>query len=336
MPAPAQAAQYGQLILNNAATHYGQPYVYGATGPSSFDCSGFTGYIFRQFGYVLPRTSQDQSNAVTHIPQNQAQLGDLIFFYDGGGVYHVGIYAGNNQVYAATHTGDVVRPETIWTSSYYVGRPALGGAIGQHWQDLGGEYGVLGEATDLEYQAPNARKVDYQGGAIYWTPTTGAAQVGGAIAAMYNSIGASGGYLGVPVSDERDTPGGRANAFANGAIYWSPTTSAHAVQGAIGLKYMVLGSTGSLLGFPIGEEAAVPGGRVSAFQGGNIYWGPTTSAYEVHGPILDSYLARKGPAGGLGLPVSDVQGVPGGQQTLFQHGILQWNAATGKVKRLPR
>ena len=122
-PTPAHATEYGQLILNAAGQHYGAPYSYGATGPNSFDCSGFTGYIFRQFGLTLPRTSSQQYDAVQHIPQDQKQLGDLIFMYDGGGIYHVGLYAGNDQIYAATHTGDVVRPGPIYTSSYLVGRP---------------------------------------------------------------------------------------------------------------------------------------------------------------------------------------------------------------------
>ena len=114
-PQPAQAATYGQLILDAAAAHQGKPYSYGATGPNSFDCSGFTGYIYRQFGVNLPRTSSQQYDAVQHLPQDQKQVGDLIFMYDGGGIYHVGLYAGNNQIFAATHSGDVVRHSIIWS-----------------------------------------------------------------------------------------------------------------------------------------------------------------------------------------------------------------------------
>ncbi len=54
-------------MLNNAASHGGQPYVYGATGPSAFDCSGLTGYVYRQFGVNLPRTAADQYDAVQHV-----------------------------------------------------------------------------------------------------------------------------------------------------------------------------------------------------------------------------------------------------------------------------
>lgn len=334
--APARAAEYGQLLLNSAATHYGQPYAYGATGPSSFDCSGFTGYIYNQFGVALPRTASDQYYAIPHVTPDQKQIGDLIFFYDGGGIYHVGFYAGNNQVYAATSTGDVVRPETIWTSQYLVGRPVLGGDIGAHWQALGGQYSPLGEATDVEYGVPNARKVDYQLGAIYWTPGTGPQEVTGAIGDLYTQTGSSAGYLGVPTTDEHDVLGGRANAFTAGAIFWSPGTDAHAVHGLIGQKYTDLGSSNSFLGLPTADEAAAPGGRVSTFQFGNIYWGPVSGAASVHGAILARYQAMQGPAGPLGLPTSDEQATPNGRESVFQHGILRWNAATGAVTRVAR
>ena len=57
--------------------------------------------------------------------QNQKQPGDVIFFHDSTGyIYHDGIYAGNNTIIAAPHTGDVVRRETLWTGAYYVGRYA--------------------------------------------------------------------------------------------------------------------------------------------------------------------------------------------------------------------
>ena len=335
-PAPAHASEYGQLLLNAANQHYGAPYSYGATGPNSFDCSGFTGYIYRQFGVSLPRTSADQYNAVQHIPQDQKQLGDLIFMYDGGGIYHVGLYAGNNQIFAATHTGDVVRPGPIYTSSYLVGRPSLGGAIGAHWQALGGAYSVLGQAVNTEYTAPNAQKVDYQGGRIYWTGGTGAQEVHGLIGQLYDATGASGGYLGVPTTDEHDVRGGRANRFTAGAIYWSGATGAHAVQGLIAQKYDAMGADGSVLGLPRTDESAVPGGRMSSFVIGDVYWSPQTGAQSVQGAIRDKYQALGGAGGVLGLPVSDEQAAPGGRQSVFQHGVLRWDAATGKVTKVAR
>lgn len=334
-PTPASAAAYGQLVVNNAATHYGQPYTWGATGPSTFDCSGFTGFIYRQFGVALPRTASDQYNAVAHVAQSQREPGDLIFTYDSGGIYHVGIYAGNDSVWAATHTGDVVRPQAMWTSSYYVGRPVLGGAIGAKWESLGGARSGLGQALNLEHPVPGAQKVDFQYGDIYWSPSTGAHEVHGAIAGEYDAVGASGSALGIPRDDEVAVAGGRGSRFTGGAIYWSPATNAHEVHGGISQKYDALGGPAFGIGLPTSDEGDVPGGRASSFAVGVIYWGPATGAVEVHGAILGRYTALGGPGGQLGLPAGDERAAPGGRETPFQHGTLRWNATTGVVTLLP-
>ena len=195
---------------------------------------------------------------------------------------------------------------------------------------------MLGQAVNTEYAAPNAREVDYQGGRIYWTPGTGAQEVHGLIGATYDASGASGGWLGVPTTDEHDVRGGRANRFTAGAIYFSPTTGAHSVHGEIAAKYDLVGSSDSVLGLPTADEADTPGGRVSTFTSGSIYWSPTTGAQEVHGSILAKYQALGGSGGALGLPLTDEQAAPGGAQNVFQNGILRWNAATGKVTRVAR
>jgi cell wall-associated NlpC family hydrolase len=112
----------GQRIVSEASRHLGAPYVYGATGPSAFDCSGFTQYVFGRLGVVLPRTAAQQYAAVRHVANADKRVGDLIFFrLGGGGIDHVGIYAGKNQIVVAPKTGDRVKFETIWTA-YSVGR----------------------------------------------------------------------------------------------------------------------------------------------------------------------------------------------------------------------
>ena len=70
----------------------------------------------------LPHSSSAQYGVVRHIPQGDKQPGDLIFMHSGSDIYHVAIYAGDGMMWAATHTGDIVRKERIYTSSYYVGR----------------------------------------------------------------------------------------------------------------------------------------------------------------------------------------------------------------------
>ncbi|ARP69836.1 hypothetical protein LK07_08670 [Streptomyces pluripotens] len=98
----------------------GSPYVYGASGPSSFDCSGLTSWAYAQAGVSIPRTSQAQANYGTRIyKQSDLKVGDLVFFY--GDLHHVGLYAGNGQVLHAPHTGAVVRYEAMSDMPYQFG-----------------------------------------------------------------------------------------------------------------------------------------------------------------------------------------------------------------------
>jgi len=117
----AQAAESrGEQVLQLASNEAGDPYVYGAAGPSSFDCSGLTQYVFAQVGVTLPHSSSAQAGVAE--PVSDPQPGDLVFFSDGGGVYHVAIYAGDGMIWHAPRTGEVVSLEPIWTSSVFYGR----------------------------------------------------------------------------------------------------------------------------------------------------------------------------------------------------------------------
>jgi cell wall-associated NlpC family hydrolase len=112
----------GSKAVYLASLQAGKPYVYGATGPDAFDCSSLVQYVYKQLGRNLPRTAEAQYEATLHVSQSSKEIGDLIFFGTPGDIYHVGIYAGNGQIWAAPHTGDVVRLESIWSTNYYVGR----------------------------------------------------------------------------------------------------------------------------------------------------------------------------------------------------------------------
>jgi cell wall-associated NlpC family hydrolase len=100
----------------------GKPYVYGAAGPSAFDCSGLVQYVYALSGRSLPRTAQDQYNATVHIAQSAKEPGDLIFWGAPYGVYHVGIYAGGNMMWDAPYPGATVTFRQIWDNTYAVGR----------------------------------------------------------------------------------------------------------------------------------------------------------------------------------------------------------------------
>ncbi|MFE9096111.1 NlpC/P60 family protein [Streptomyces sp. NPDC007264] len=101
--------------LDFARAQIGKPYVWGATGPDSYDCSGLTQAAWKAAGVTLPRTTYDQVNAGTTVSLTDARPGDLIFFYDD--ISHVGIYIGNGMMIHAPKPGAYVREESI----YYAG-----------------------------------------------------------------------------------------------------------------------------------------------------------------------------------------------------------------------
>jgi cell wall-associated NlpC family hydrolase len=118
-PAPS----VGALAVQLASQQAGKPYRYGSTGPSAFDCSGFTSYIYgTRLGKKLPRTSAAQAAALPKVAPAAKQPGDLLFFRTRGRVSHVGIYAGGGKMWAAPTSGDRVKLQSIYSKSYSVGR----------------------------------------------------------------------------------------------------------------------------------------------------------------------------------------------------------------------
>ena len=105
-----------------AASLKGRPYRYGAAGPRAFDCSGYTQYVLKQQHIRLNRTAAGQYRQTRHLAKKSAKVGDLVFFHNRGGVYHVGIYAGRGTMWAAPHTGAVVRHQKIYGSNWTIGR----------------------------------------------------------------------------------------------------------------------------------------------------------------------------------------------------------------------
>lgn len=88
----------GSRIIEKAANYLGTPYLYGGSSPSGFDCSGFTQYIYKQFGISLYRTAASQYGHGVQVSKSQLIAGDLVFFKCGGStINHVGIYCGNGQ-----------------------------------------------------------------------------------------------------------------------------------------------------------------------------------------------------------------------------------------------
>ena len=112
--------------MTTAVAQKGDPYAYGAAGPNRFDCSGLTYYSFRHAGIRgIPRTSSAQAHFARHISRGAMKRGDLMFFTDGGGVYHVGVYAGwkhgRRLVLHAPYSGTRVRTDPVWTNGWFAG-----------------------------------------------------------------------------------------------------------------------------------------------------------------------------------------------------------------------
>ena len=110
-----------------ARNQKGDPYRYGAAGPGAFDCSGLTYYSFRRAGFGnIPRTSSAQARFADRISRAKMKRGDLMFFYDGGGVYHVGVFAGaakgKRYVLHAPYSGTRVRTDRVWTDRWFPGK----------------------------------------------------------------------------------------------------------------------------------------------------------------------------------------------------------------------
>jgi cell wall-associated NlpC family hydrolase len=112
---PITTPSLNPKVLAEAKKHIGQRYVWGATGPKTFDCSGLVMYSYGKFGYATPRVSEAQFAAARLIPASRAVPGDLVFTHDTeGDVYHVGIYVSPGRSVAAIDTDEGVNYQQIW------------------------------------------------------------------------------------------------------------------------------------------------------------------------------------------------------------------------------
>lgn len=116
------ASSKGEEIANFAKKYLGCKYVYGGSGPSTFDCSGFTMYVYKQFGINLSHSARAQSKNGTYVAKGDLQPGDLVFFKDYetmDGIGHCGIYIGEgNFIHASSGTGYCVKISTLLSGSY--------------------------------------------------------------------------------------------------------------------------------------------------------------------------------------------------------------------------
>ncbi len=121
--ASAAVAQRQSHAATVALQQVGDPYRYGASGPSSFDCSGLMQYSFRKAGIRVPRTSSAQARHARRIPRSKLQRGDLMFFTGRGGVYHAAMFVRWSKRRAlmvhSPGSGKRVRVDRTWTNSWF-------------------------------------------------------------------------------------------------------------------------------------------------------------------------------------------------------------------------
>jgi peptidoglycan DL-endopeptidase CwlO len=120
------SASTAAAAVSVAEAQIGKPYVWGAAGPNSFDCSGLVMYAYAQVGVSIDHFTGDQWNEGAHLSRDQLRPGDLVFFaYDTSNpatIHHVGMYIGNGEMVEAPHTG-----ANVQISSY--ARPDYIGAV---------------------------------------------------------------------------------------------------------------------------------------------------------------------------------------------------------------
>jgi len=171
------------------------------------------------------------------------------------------------------------------------GAHAVYGAIFTKWTELRWEQGIMGFPVTDELAHPDGRGRfnDFQGGTIYWTPTTGAHEIHGRIRDKWAQLGGTRSFLGYPLTDETPTPGGRGrfNHFEGGSVYWTPQTDAHEVHGEIRKKWSSIGWERSPLRFPTSDEFVEGGFLRSNFEGGYIRWSAGTGAQVTRSVIID-------------------------------------------------
>lgn len=111
---PARAPRSG--VVSIALKYLGRPYRWAASGPNSFDCSGYTMFVYAQVGVRLPHSSRAQINSGDRVSRANLRPGDLVFF--GSPIHHVGIYIGNGKMVHSPHSGDVVSIDPAFRSDY--------------------------------------------------------------------------------------------------------------------------------------------------------------------------------------------------------------------------
>ncbi|WKD58282.1 Diacylglycerol acyltransferase/mycolyltransferase Ag85C precursor [Corynebacterium capitovis DSM 44611] len=191
--------------------------------------------------------------------------------------------------------------------------------------------GIIGTCVNNEYDVAGGKAEDFRGGQAYWSPSTGAHALFGAILAKYNALGSAGGWLGFPRTGETATPDGigRFVHFERGSIYWTPGTGAIAIPADMVTKWGTNGWEAGHLKYPVAEAEAIGQGLVQKFQGGYLTRNPNGTNNYVHGAIAAKYGELGTAKSALGYPRGEEIAINGGFFQEFEHGNIYFSPATG-------
>jgi uncharacterized protein with LGFP repeats len=199
----------------------------------------------------------------------------------------------------------------------------LWGAVRDRWAAQGWERGELGYPVGDEVRLRNGVYQLFQGGSVYWSPTTGAHVVRRAVRDRWAAQGWENSFLGYPITDEAPSGYGVYQLFQGGAIYSTPGNGTHAVAGAIRDRWAAQGWENGILGWPMSEEVPLRNGAYQMFQTmQSIYWSPDTGAHVVRGSIRTAWGRLGWENGRLGYPVGDEVVAPGSRWQDFAHGRI--------------
>ncbi|MGW0455036.1 LGFP repeat-containing protein [Gordonia sputi] len=168
------------------------------------------------------------------------------------------------------------------------------------------------------------KRSEFLGGNIYWSTATDAHPVAHDFLTKWGEKGYEAGFMKYPTTDEVVLSDGRRQEFQGASIYWSALTGAHNVQGLIRDKWRDIGAESGDFKYPTTDETTTPDGigRYNSFQGGAVYWSPSTGAQPVTGAIYALWAADNWEAGKWGYPVAAQYTEGSSIKQQFQGGVI--------------
>jgi uncharacterized protein with LGFP repeats len=190
---------------------------------------------------------------------------------------------------------------------------------------------ILGAATGPETcgLTDDGCMQEFTNGVVTWSRGTGARVVYGEVLSWFRATGGIDGSLGYPTSEFMPVPGGWAQAFTRGSVYWSARTGTQAVSGPALSYWWSTGGVSGPLGYPASGVLTVSGGTAVAFAGGSVYSSAAGGTHAVSGALRDAWWRSGGVNGTLGMPTSEVATVGTGTAQAFTGGSVYASPSTG-------